>query len=382
MARSSYSARSRRRRRTHSMYLAGAIVVFAAVVFFLFRGDSSVSGDDGVDAGAVETASVVEPVRETPRMAAEVNAPRQTAPAPQERFSQPLPQAPSQQAAAAPVRPPETTPPTETLPATPVAAAPEPQGSAVVDRAVAEARALLNSRPRQVIAARDKFNETLSMEMSPAQRRAVKSEMAKLSEEWLFGPSAYAGDKLCETYRVQPGERLEIIGRKHHVPYEILMKINNIPRPESLQAGKAIKVINGPFHAKVFRSTFTLDLYLQDTYVRSFKVGLGRPGYETPTGVWRVQEGGKLIAPTWTDPDSGRVYKASDPDYPLGSRWIALDGIAGNAKGRTGFAIHGTKEPEQIGAAGSRGCIRMYNGEAILVYNMLFPLYSKVEVFD
>jgi hypothetical protein len=364
------------------MYLAGAIVAFAAVVFFLFRGDSSVSGEGGVEAGAVEMAAVAEPARQAPRMAAEANAPRQSTSAGQERFSQPLPQARGQQTAATPVRPPEMPPPVEPLPAADVTAATEPQGSAEVDRAVAEARALLSSRPRQVIAARDRFNETLSMEMSPAQRRAVKSEMAKLSDEWLFGPSAYAGDKLCETYRVKPGDLLQVIGRKHNVPYEILMKINNIARPESLQAGKAIKAINGPFHAKVCRSTFTLDLYLQDTYVRSFKVGLGRAGYETPTGVWRVQEGGKLIAPTWTDPDSGRVYKASDPDYPLGSRWIALDGIKGEALGRTGFAIHGTKEPEQIGAAGSRGCIRMYNGEAILVYNMLFPLYSKVEVFE
>jgi len=56
--------------------------------------------------------------------------------------------------------------------------------------------------------------------------------------------------------------------------------------------------------------------------------------------------------------------------------------VSGDAKGQTGFAIHGTKEPEQIGSAGSRGCIRMYNGEAILVYNTLFPLYSKVEVFE
>jgi len=364
------------------MYLAGAIIVFAAVVYFLFRGDSPVSGDSGAEAGAVEMAAVAEPGLGAPRTATEVDTPRQSTPTPQERSSQPLPQAPGQPNTPTPARPPEATPPAQPLPAAPVIATPEPQDNGSVDRALADARAMLNARPRQVIAARDKLNETLALEMSPDQRRAVKAEMAKLADEWLFGPSAYAGDKLCETYRVKPGDLLQVIGRKHNVPYEILMKINNIPRPESLQAGKAIKVINGPFHAKVSRSSFTLDLYLQDTYVRSFKVGLGRPGYETPTGRWRVQEGGKLIAPRWTDPDSGRVYQASDPDYPLGSRWIALDGIAGNAKGRTGFAIHGTKEPEQIGAAGSRGCIRMYNGEAILVYNMLFPLYSKVEVVD
>jgi len=87
-----------------------------------------------------------------------------------------------------------------------------------------------------------------------------------------------------------------------------------------------------------------------------------------------------LISPTWTDPDTGRTYRAKDPDYPLGSRWIALEGIDGEAKGRTGFAIHGTKDPEQIGMAGSRGCIRLDNGVAVLVYNLLVPIYSQVTV--
>ena len=166
------------------------------------------------------------------------------------------------------------------------------------------------------------------------------------------------------------------------VPYELLMQINGIQRARALQAGRAIKVIHGPFHAKVNRSTFTLDLYLQDMYVRSFKVGLGKTGYETPTGHWRVQDHGKLIKPPWTDPDTGRLYKSTDPDYPLGSRWIGLEGVDGAAKGRTGFAIHGTKDPEQIGTAGSRGCIRMYNEDAILMYNLLVPLNSQVDVSD
>ncbi len=89
-----------------------------------------------------------------------------------------------------------------------------------------------------------------------------------------------------------------------------------------------------------------------------------------------------MIQPRWTDPDTGRTYEATDPDYPLGSRWIALDGIEGDAKGRTGFAIHGTKLPDEIGSATSRGCIRMFNGEVITMYNLLVPTYSKVEVVD
>ena len=160
------------------------------------------------------------------------------------------------------------------------------------------------------------------------------------------------------------------------------MEVNKISRPELLKAGEMIKVIHGPFHVRVHRSTFTMDLYLQNTYVCSFRVGIGGEGRETPTGMWRVKPGGKLISPNWTDPDTYKTYKASDPDYPLGSRWIALEGLSGDAEGRRGFAIHGTKKPEEIGTAGSRGCIRLYNGDVIRVYNMLTPGLSQVEVVD
>lgn len=378
---SSHAGRHRRRPTANTLYLAGALLVFAVVVVFLFRGDSSGPDEGLADAGAAGAATANEPERSTPRLAAEASPQLASATPNVPVRALPQDQPPQETPARAP-QPESVTPPARDVPVAPPSTAPEAAANADVDTAVAGAMALLGSQPRQVVAARDKLNETLSLPMTPAQRRAVKAEMAKLSEEWLFGPAAFAGDTLCDTYTVQRGDELRIIGRRNKIPHEVLMQINNIPRPRSLQAGKTIKIPKGPFHAKVYRSTFTLDLYLRDTYVRSFKVGLGKPGYETPTGLWRVKEGGKLEEPTWTDPDTQRVYKAGDPDYPLGSRWIALDGVGGNAKGRTGFAIHGTKDPEQIGMAGSRGCIRMFNGEAILLYNLLFPLYSKVEVLD
>ncbi len=345
-----------------NLYLVAAIVLFAAVIFLLFRGHSS---------GPQEAAAVG--VTPGPQAAAESN--------PVVPASQPVVDpAPESQPAASPQDPPAAQPQPAVVsqPAIAPAGTTNPQA----ESAIAEALSQLQAQPGAVIEVRNKLNKVLQMPLGPQQRETVKSEMAKLADKWLFGPAAFPSDTLCDTYAVRSGDLLDIIGRRLKVPYDILMQINNIPRPQALQAGKALKVVKGPFHAKVCRSTFVLDLYLQDMYVRSFKVGLGRPGYETPTGLWRVQDGGKLIKPTWTDPDSGRVYKASDPDYPLGSRWIALQGVSGAAVGRTGFAIHGTKEPEQIGTAGSRGCIRMYNGDAVLMYNLLVPLYSQVEVFD
>jgi LysM repeat protein len=247
---------------------------------------------------------------------------------------------------------------------------------------ITEAMSYIEAKPVKIIDARDRLNETLPLPMSEKQRALVKERLSELADKWLFSRTIFPQDRLCGSYKVKPGELLSTIGKQFKVPYEILMEINKMDRPEALQAGDTIKVINGPFHVRVYRSVFTMDLYLQNTFVRSFPVGLGKPGMETPTGLWVVKADGKMIAPTWTDPISGRTYESEAPDYPLGSRWIGLEGIKGEAVGRTGFAIHGTKDPNGIGVADSQGCIRLHNGNAILVYNLLAPGDSLVEIVE
>ena len=250
------------------------------------------------------------------------------------------------------------------------------------DVLIAEAAGLISQGTGGHLEARDSLNQALRMPLSAKQSDYIKAQLSELSNRWLSSRTVLPGDPLCESYRVRPGDILEVIGRKNKVPYEILMDINRISNPRSLQAGQSIKLVHGPFHAKVSRSTFKMDIYLQNTYVRTYAVGLGKPGTETPTGLWRLRPGGKAHATSWRDPDTGKLYQPEDPDYPLGSRWMALEGLRGEAKGRDGFGIHGTKDPEQIGTAGSRGCIRMYNGEAIKVYNMLSDGLSQVEVTE
>jgi LysM repeat protein len=245
-----------------------------------------------------------------------------------------------------------------------------------------DAAECLSAKPPRIIEARDKLNKALTLPLSVQQLELVRAKLSELADEWLFSKKIFPEDKLCSSYPIKPGDSLIAIGTRFNVPYMIIQQINQIPRPELIKNGETIKVINGPFIARIYRSTYKLDLYLKNTFVKSFTVGLGKPGHETPTGLWLVKVGGKLEKPTWTDPDTGRVYKPNDPDYPLGSRWIGLEGIEGNAKGRTGFAIHGTQKPEEIGSATSRGCIRLHNGNAILMYNVLVEGQSKVIVED
>ncbi len=369
MARYPRSAQGRRRNRTQSwVYTILILLITAVIIAFIYGSNPFGRDEDKGETVEVPSEADVPETTETGLYSVTEPEPR-LEPEPE---AEPEPEL-------VPESPPEPVPVLEpNLPKIELEPVVEPNPEAA--ELIAEAMALLGEKPSRIIDARERLNEALRMPMSGQQRAFVKDQLSELADQWLFSRRFFPQDRLCESVQVKPGEQLRRIGERFKVPYEIIMKINNISRPEGLRAGERIKVINGPFHAKVYRSMFTMDLYLQNTFVRSFPVGLGKPDMETPTGLWRVKEGGKLVKPVWTDPISGKTYYPEDPDYPLGSRWIGLDGIEGGAEGRTGFAIHGTKDPEQIGTAESQGCIRLHNGDVVLLYNLLAPIHSLVRV--
>ena len=361
MARRSHRPRGRRRN-INWIYIIPVLLIVAVAIAFHY-------GPFGKDKSTDETADItpeanVPEMNETEREIVKEPEPKRESP------PEPAPEPNLPGVALEPNLP-------EIIPVPDVEANPE------VAELIAQATALLSEKPGRIIDAREKLNDALRMPMNVQQRTFVKDQLSGLASKWLLSKTIIPDDELCGSYLVKSGDLLSTIGRRYKVPWEILKEINKISRPEALQAGEQIKVVNGPFHAKVYRSTFTMDLYLQDeTFVRSFRVGLGKEETETPTGLWRVKSDGKLIKPPWPDPVTRKMYYPEDPDYPLGSRWIGLEGIKGNAKGRTGFGIHGTMEPEQIGTTGSRGCIRMHNGEVILIYNLLTPNLSTVKVVE
>lgn len=233
-----------------------------------------------------------------------------------------------------------------------------------------------------VIAARLELNGALNLPLSTADRREVKSKMTELANDWLFSKKIYDEDKLVGKYNVRPGDVLENISRSHKVSHQVLMWINGLSSPRALQAGSVIKIVNGPFNVIVDRSDFTMDLYLQNMYVKSYGVGLGREGNGTPVGEWCVKTGGKMVQPQWYDEETRKTYYKDDSDYPLGARWIGIKGLDENTKPRIGFALHGTKEPDTIGVRSSRGCIRLIDKDIIELYGLLAPVHSRVRIVD
>ncbi len=374
MARRSQRLRGRRKSQSwkYSIPVVLIVVLALAIKYGPFGSDAAPNDMDPNDINDVSIESNILEVEEKEKEVVKVPKPDPLPEDLPEAIPEPPPEPEPQLPAAAPE---QDSPDVASVPDV----APNPEATALI----AQAAALLSEEPSRIIDARTKLTEAFRMPMNRQQRSFVKDQLSELADKWLFSKTIYPDDKLCGSYKVKSGDLLSTIAKQYKVPWEILLKINKISRPEVLRAGDTIKVVYGPFHTRVDRSSFIMDLYLQDkTFVRSFRVGLGKPGNETPTGLWRVKSNGKLIKPPWPDPDSHKMFYPEDPDYPLGSRWIGLDGLEGNAKGRIGFGIHGTKDPEQIGKADSRGCIRMYNGEVILVYDMFEPGISTVRVVE
>jgi L,D-transpeptidase ErfK/SrfK len=85
----------------------------------------------------------------------------------------------------------------------------------------------------------------------------------------------------------------------------------------------------------------------------TYPVAVGKAGWETPKGEFRVLE--MVRQPGWTNPFTQEVMPPG-PDNPLGDRWIAFWTDGTNYVG-----FHGTPNRASVGQSASHGCVRMFN---------------------
>ncbi|MBD2182553.1 L,D-transpeptidase [Planktothrix sp. FACHB-1375] len=104
-------------------------------------------------------------------------------------------------------------------------------------------------------------------------------------------------------------------------------------------------------------------VYRSDRVQTSFPIAVGKAGWETPTGTFRVMQ--MLQNPAWEHPWTGQVIPPG-PNNPLGIRWI---GFWTDGKNMIGF--HGTPNEQLIGRAVSHGCVRMRNRDIQALYELV-----------
>jgi lipoprotein-anchoring transpeptidase ErfK/SrfK len=325
------------------------------------------------------------PVTNAPAAAA-VDTPKVEAPKPSGLVTQ-TPTAAPKTTAVAPTLTPAAQPTAggaTTRPANALALAPGASASSATPLVDAQAKIDAND----YLAARDALNAALaSGKLSATDAKAAKQLLNKVNDVVVFSPRKFARDAAGGVYTVKPNDRLERIARQYEVTWELLSRINNNLQPSKMQAGKDLKVVNGPFHGVVDKSDYTLEIWLGNPgesgamYVTCFPVGLGMDD-STPTGTWVVEPQKKIKNPTYFSPRGEGVIAADDPDNPLGEYWIGLSGIDGHAVGKQSYGIHGTIRPDSIGKQESMGCIRLINDDVAKVFEMLVEGKSTVVVQD
>jgi lipoprotein-anchoring transpeptidase ErfK/SrfK len=153
----------------------------------------------------------------------------------------------------------------------------------------------------------------------------------------------------------------QIAARLLHVLPDFYQPLPGLPQPERLLPEVSSQQVRLVISLKRRR----VDVYQNRLLKASYPVAIGKPGWETPKGQFRVFEMRKN--PGWTHPFTQEVIPPG-PDNPLGERWIAFW-----TDGNNSIGFHGTPNRASVGKAASHGCVRMYNEHVRELYQLVKP---------
>ena len=185
----------------------------------------------------------------------------------------------------------------------------------------------------------------------------------------LFPPDGHA-DLLVggeTSYAIEEGDSLMLIGSKLGVNWQIVAKENQVDLTKPLKIGRTLKVNTRKIVPKVTETGIVVNIpdrmlyyFKEGKLASAFPVGLGRPDWETPTGLFTIK--GRERNPTWHVPASireemttkGQPVEAAvppGPDNPLG-RYALRTSISG-------VLLHETIWPTSVYQFRSHACIRI-----------------------
>lgn len=102
-----------------------------------------------------------------------------------------------------------------------------------------------------------------------------------------------------------------------------------------------------PYKIVIQTNKKTLTLYKNGKLIQTYPIAVGKSETPTPKGSFTI------------------VEKSKNPGGAFGVRWMGLSVPGGH------YGIHGTNQPDSIGQATSKGCIRMNNADVKKLYSMV-----------
>ncbi|BCX89616.1 L,D-transpeptidase ErfK/SrfK [Methylomarinovum tepidoasis] len=172
------------------------------------------------------------------------------------------------------------------------------------------------------------------------------------------------------TLRLRSGDTLADVARHFDIGLQAIQDANPGIDPWAPETGRDILLPRAFLLPDAPRKGIVVNLAAMRLFhfsegepqtVESYPVGIGRAGWESPTGRTRIVE--KIVHPRWVVPESIRREHAREgdplpkivppgPTNPLGDYALRL--------GWRSYLIHGTNKPYGVGLRISHGCIRLY----------------------
>ncbi|MEE8574077.1 MAG: L,D-transpeptidase family protein [Thermodesulfobacteriota bacterium] len=192
----------------------------------------------------------------------------------------------------------------------------------------------------------------------------IKSTVEELNMRILFSPVITEDSA---EYEVQAGDSLFMIAKMFNTTVPLIKKINNL-RTDMIRPGQKLKINVSRFSILVDKSDNILLLKKDGDPFKTYTVSTGKDN-STPVGTFKIEE--KMVKPVWYK--VGAVVSPDSKEYELGERWMGLS--------VQGYGIHGTSDERTIGKQITQGCIRMFNGDVIELYDIV-PSGAEVEIVD
>jgi len=182
-----------------------------------------------------------------------------------------------------------------------------------------------------------------------------------------------------QVYKVENGESLIEIARKFNLGYNEIVAANPDIDPFLPPIGAIVKIPTTwilpevALYDGIVINLSEMRLYYfyrlgSKEFVKTFPIGIGREGYETPVGQFKIVQ--KLENPSWYVPASIRAEKPElprvvppGPDNPLGTHALRLS--------LNTYLIHGTNKPWGVGRRVSHGCIRLYPEDIPVLFGLV-----------
>lgn len=147
-------------------------------------------------------------------------------------------------------------------------------------------------------------------------------------------------------HTIKQGETLYSISRDYRVSIAQLLTANPfITNVNAIRAGWTITIpglpdpATIPYRIVISKANRTLQLFRNNTLVKTYPIAVGKMLTQTPVGSFVV------------------VNRQPNPGGPFGAMWLSLS--------KAGYGIHGTNDPSSIGKAVSLGCVRMHNQDVL-----------------